>query len=131
VVRLIIVLLMLLAVLTFFPRQHQEFERLIIEGYGPCSTIGSSSPKQLLNLSGVERPPYHIEVVDSHQVFVIDDTSDCRWKYFPEIKTKVRICLDQNCQVSYLNYEEYWNDFLLAEPCPDAQLEVESIRVGP
>jgi len=50
----------------------------------------------------------------------IKNTCDPRWKKYPSTKIKVSI----NNKIYYMNYKEYWHDFLLCEPFPSIKLHI-------
>jgi len=51
---------------------------------------------------------------------VIEDTHNQEWKKRPNWITKVEV----DGKIFYMNYKQYWNDFLLCEPYPDIKLKI-------
>ncbi len=62
-------------------------------------------------------PAFKIE----NGIKIIIDPNDPLWKYFPELKTKV---IFGESEITYMNYEEYYFDFLLCDPNPDKILKI-------
>lgn len=76
---------------------------------------------------------------------IIKNTHDWNWKYFPELKTEVIFLGSRDTlwgtttrmnahpttgwdtvAVYYMNYEEYYNKFLLCEPNPESILKIDT-----
>ena len=107
-------LLIFFLVLLFFScTKHTE---LIFSSGGMLGISPDCTPAEL-HVYGV---PFVIEKYDDKEYKVIQNINDSRWKLYPDLKTKVVF----NGKTLYLNYKQFWNDFLLCEPYPNQILNI-------
>jgi len=67
---------------------------------------------------------YHKEIVGNDTILVINDTHDYSWIDYPEVKVRVDFGIGDSLKIFYLNYKEYWYEFLLCDPHPSRKLHI-------
>ena len=87
-----------------------RFEVVVAMALAGCAFLGQMAPGAADDKT----------IMDETGVRTIENTHDPLWKEFPDIKTKVIF----DGKIFYMNYEEYWHEFLLVDLYPNANLMI-------